>query len=198
MHLRQNINKVKRGQQNNPKGRDRHAGNGGQMSGNMEKQTVEEPKSKWSKEPEKKTQRKGGSSREFLGTCFKFGEIGHRDYECPQGNKGKERNFLACEDPETGVTGESMIALEKGESLMFKRVLVEKSSEDIGPTQRKNLFQTIFKSGGKCCKVIVDSGSTENLVLEEMVENLGLKRVEHPCPYKVSLFQDDYVVEVRE
>lgn len=72
--------KVKRRQHNNPKGRERHAADRGKMSGSMEKQTTKEPKSKWSKEPEQKTQRKGcgNSSREFLGTCFKCGEMRHR------------------------------------------------------------------------------------------------------------------------
>lgn len=63
---------------------------------------------------------------------------------------------------------------------------MDQSSEDIGSTQRKNIFWTLCNTGGKCCKVIMDSGSTDNLVSEEMVEKLGLKRLKHPCPYKVS------------
>jgi hypothetical protein len=38
----------------------------------------------------------------------------------------------------------------------------------------------------KVCKVIVDSGSTDNLVSTEMVEKLELKTNAHPNPYKVS------------
>jgi hypothetical protein len=37
--------------------------------------------------------------------------------------------------------------------------------------------------------VIVDSGSTNNLVSIEMVEKLELETVAHPCPYKVLWFQ---------
>lgn len=46
--------------------------------------------------------------------------------------------------------------------------------------------------------LILDTGYTKNLVSEEMVEKLGLKRLEHPCPYKVSWLKDDHVVEVSE
>ena len=39
---------------------------------------------------------------------------------------------------------------------------------------------------GKCCKMVIDSGSTDNLVSTDMVEKMGLKRMKHPTPYKVS------------
>lgn len=41
------------------------------------------------------------------------------------------------------------------------------------------------KSHGKCCKLFIDSGNTDNLVAKNMVEKLGLKRLKHPTPYKV-------------
>ena len=34
--------------------------------------------------------------------------------------------------------------------------------------------------------MVIDSGSTDNLVSTEMVEKLGLKRMKHPTTYKVS------------
>lgn len=54
------------------------------------------------------------------------------------------------------------------------------------PTQRKRLLRIVCKTKDKCCKVIIDSGITNNLVSTEMVEKLGLKNVTHPTPYKVS------------
>ena len=75
---------------------------------------------------------------------------------------------------------------EEGESLMMKRVLVKIEKKVHEPTQRKSLFRTKCKSQGKCCKMVIDSGSTDNLVSTEMVEKLGLKRMKHPTPYKVS------------
>ena len=37
--------------------------------------------------------------------------------------------------------------------------------------------------------MVIDSGSTDNLVSTKMVEKLGLKRMKHPTPYKVSWLQ---------
>lgn len=76
-----------------------------------------------------------------------------------------------------------------GEALILNKVLLKPAKETADQTQRKALFQTICKSHGKCCKLIIDSGSTDNLVATNMVEKLGLKRLKHPTPYKVSWLQ---------
>lgn len=44
----------------------------------------------------------------------------------------------------------------------------------------------------------MDTGSTNNLVFEEMVEKLGLKRIPHPCPYRMSWLQVDHVKDVKK
>lgn len=72
-----------------------------------------------------------------------------------------------------------------GEALVLYKVLLKPKKEVVELDQRKALFQTLCKSHGKCCKLIIDSGSTENLVATKMVKNLGLKRLKHPTPYKV-------------
>ena len=66
------------------------------------------------------------------------------------------------------------------------------------PCQRSNLFRTCCKSGGKVYNVIVDGGSTDNLVAEEMVQKLGLRRMRHPCPCKIGWLQGEHGLEVRE
>lgn len=70
-----------------------------------------------------------------------------------------------------------------GESLMLRTLL--KVPQHKEPPQRKTLFKTTCKSHGKVCKVIVDSGSTENIVSLEMVEKLKLTRLPHTSPYRV-------------
>ena len=75
--------------------------------------------------------------------------------------------------------------LERGESLMFNRTLLKTVTKK-EPPQRKTLFRTLYKVKGKVCKVIIDSSSTDNIASVEMVENLGLKKLPHPNPYKVS------------
>lgn len=52
-------------------------------------------------------------------------------------------------------------------------------NEEKEPNQRKSLFRTRCKCENKCCDVIFDSGSTDNLVSEEMVTKLKLKKDIH-------------------
>jgi hypothetical protein len=62
--------------------------------------------------------------------------------------------------------------------------------------QRTRLFQTACKTKDRVCKVIVDSGSTDNLVSTEMVEKLELETIDHPSPYRVSWLQKGHQVTV--
>lgn len=72
-----------------------------------------------------------------------------------------------------------------GENFMMRRIIL-KIPQAQEPPQRKSLFRTTCRSHGKICKVIVDSGSTENIVSVEMVDKLKMKRLPHLTPYKVS------------
>ena len=72
---------------------------------------------------------------------------------------------------------------ERGETLVNERVLL---SGEIEPGQRTSLFHTRCKCEDKFCDVIIDGGSTDNLVSEEMVSKLNLKREKHPQPYRIS------------
>ena len=46
--------------------------------------------------------------------------------------------------------------------------------------------------------MIVDGGSTNNLVVEEMVQKLGLRRMRHPYPYRIVWLQGEHALEVRD
>ena len=72
---------------------------------------------------------------------------------------------------------------KRGEVLVNERVLL---SSEIELGQRRSLFCTRYKCEGKCCDVNVDGRSTGNLVLEEMVSKLKLKRLKHPHPYQIA------------
>eukprot|EP00253_Pinus_taeda_P006261 PITA_06261 len=85
-----------------------------------------------------------------------------------------------------------------GEALVLNKVLLKPTKEITEQTQWKALFRTVCKSHGKCCKLIIDSGSTDNLVTTDIVEKLGLKQLKHPTPYKVSWLQKGHQLLVDE
>jgi hypothetical protein len=79
---------------------------------------------------------------------------------------------------------------------MMRKVLLNPKKETENPTQRNSLFRTAFKTKDRVCKVIVESGSTNNLISTEMVEKPELETVVHPSPYRVSWIQKGHQVNV--
>ena len=69
---------------------------------------------------------------------------------------------------------------KRGEVLVNERVLL---CGETKPRQRRSFFCTSCKCEGRCCDVILDGGSTNNLVSEDMISNLKLKREKQPHPY---------------
>jgi hypothetical protein len=78
---------------------------------------------------------------------------------------------------------------EDGKSLMMKKVLLKPEPEVEKLVQRNILFRTVCNTKDRVCKVIIDNGSTDNLVSTEMVEKLELETNAHPSPYRVSWLQ---------
>jgi hypothetical protein len=69
---------------------------------------------------------------------------------------------------------------------VMRKVLLKLEKEIEDSVQQTRLFRTACKTKDKVCKMIIDSGSTDNLVSTEMVEKMDLKTTTHPSPYKVS------------
>eukprot|EP00253_Pinus_taeda_P012624 PITA_12624 len=117
--------------------------------------------------------------------CYRCHKLGHKSYDCPEGEPaGGRGTYIAQPEDAEETPQEAENKPEIGEALVMNKVLLKPAKEAAELDQRKALFRTVCKSQGKCCKVIVDSGSTDNLVAVEMVEKLGLKRLKHPTPYK--------------
>jgi hypothetical protein len=61
---------------------------------------------------------------------------------------------------------------------------------------RTNIFHTTCTVADNVCKMIIDSGSCENVVSEEAVQKLQLKTDHHPKPYKLSWLNKGSEVKV--
>ena len=87
---------------------------------------------------------------------------------------------------------------ETSEALMMNKDLLKPTINIVEPTQRKSLFRIVCKAKGNCCKLVIDSGSTDNLVSTEIVKKLALKRIKHPTPYTISWLQKGHQLLVNE
>ena len=50
------------------------------------------------------------------------------------------------------------------------------------------ISRTSCTSGGELCNLIIDSGSSKNIVSQEMIDKLKLTMVKHPQPYHIIWF----------
>jgi hypothetical protein len=113
-------------------------------------------------------------------------------WECPEKKKeGGEAHISKAQRRNVEAEG-----AEDGASLMLRKFLLKPEVEIEKTVQRNNLFRTACKTKDKVCKVIIDSGSTDNLVSTDMVEKLELKTNAHPRPYKVSWLQKGHQVTI--
>jgi hypothetical protein len=85
---------------------------------------------------------------------------------------------------------------DSGKSLGIHKILLTPEKEADSSVKRSRLFRTTCKTQGWKCKVIVDSGSTDNLVSTDMVDKLELKTCKHPSPYRVTWLQKGHQVRV--
>uniref|UniRef100_A0A0D2ZT55 CCHC-type domain-containing protein n=1 Tax=Brassica oleracea var. oleracea TaxID=109376 RepID=A0A0D2ZT55_BRAOL len=135
-----------------------------------------------------KTQTRPSSLR-----CFACGEIGHRLSNCPKRNRrgllldatGNDVEVIYDEEvTETIAETEDLVA-DHGPCLMVRRVCLAPHHTDENP-QWHSLFHSKCNIAGKVCKFIIDSGSCENVVAEDVVNKLKLTTELHPCPYKLA------------
>ncbi|XP_013751647.1 uncharacterized protein LOC106454008 [Brassica napus] len=125
--------------------------------------------------------------------CFSCGEIGHRQANCPTRNRrgllldtaGNDVEVIYDEEPVETPDEMEMLTADTRTALMLRRVCLAPRVPDENP-QRKNLFHSKCTIGGKVCKFIIDSGSSENVIAEEAVTKLQLPTEDHPYPYKLA------------
>ena len=52
--------------------------------------------------------------------------------------------------------------------------------------KRTSIFHTVIHSGDKKCKLVIDGGSSMNVVSKDAVKLLNLKVEPHPNPFRVA------------
>lgn len=128
--------------------------------------------------------------------CFGCGESGHRRNVCPKNTRPGLFTDDAQElfgdpiydddvEPDDDV---EEVAGDVGHALVVQRSFLSPPGRDDG-WLRNNIFQSSCTIGGKVCRFVIDSGSCENVVAEEVVTKLGLNPEKHPKPYKLAWLQ---------
>lgn len=77
---------------------------------------------------------------------------------------------------------------------MFKRLCVTPRALDAN--QRHTLFRTQGTVRGKLCDILIDGGSTDNLIAQRVVNTLKLPVIQHSKPYSVSWIDDTNIKKV--
>lgn len=137
-------------------------------------------------------------ARPSIDKCFRCQGQGHKSNVCPS-----RRTVAFLEEEEEGDFAENEeyegveFAEEESEdriNIVLQRLLL--SSKEEG--QRKNLFKTHCSIQNKVCNVIVDNGSSENLVSQKLVDYLKLPTTRHEKPYGLGWVKKGSKVGVSE
>lgn len=115
--------------------------------------------------------------------------MGNPTYKCLEkastSHGGERRTTLIQEDARSVTSPEVNFLSKMGENMMIKRTVLREPMKT-KPSQRRALFRVNYKIQGKVCKVVIDSGSTDNIISLEAINKLNLERITLGCPYRVS------------
>ncbi|KAJ4719082.1 RNA-directed DNA polymerase [Melia azedarach] len=123
--------------------------------------------------------------------CYRCQQPGHRSNECPEWGKNKGVTHYveaAKEDEDDDYNDREEVDVVDGDEgeavscIVQKLLLAPKREEE---TQRNKIFRTKGTIKNKVYKVIIDSGSSENIVSKALVNTLKLPTKKHLSPYKI-------------
>jgi hypothetical protein len=148
-------------------------------------------------------------SRPASDKCYRCGQPGHRSNQCPkrgvvnliEPGEGTDLEAERIED-ETEYTyeEEEITGGDDGEllshSLVVRRLLLAPKQKE--QSQRHNIFRTRCTVNRKVCDIIIDSGSSENIISRTMVRKLGLQTEKHPSPYTIGWIKKGAETRVTE
>jgi hypothetical protein len=141
--------------------------------------------------------------------CYKCGEQGHKANECkkpaiqprgkallteevaPEADTDQELSW----DPDVVEIGEDSEG-EVSLMLVTRKTLLTPKMEDDNEWLRGNIFYTTCSIKDRVCSLVIDEGSCENVISQEVVDKLGLQTIDHPHPYKLSWLKKGNSVKV--
>jgi hypothetical protein len=85
---------------------------------------------------------------------------------------------------------------ELGLALIIKKTLLTPKDDSNEDWLRTNIFYSTCNIGGRVCNMIIDSGSCENVVSQEVVDKLQFKVEEYPHPYNLSWLKKGNEIKV--
>ena len=157
------------------------------------------------------TSRQGAGNQFQSGNfkCFKCGEPSHKSSDCRK-TMGERNRALLMEEIDENVCFDMPPTYdqplneeiggdcdeEEGMALMLKKTLLVPKQESEEDWLRTNIFYTTCSVDGRVCNMIIDGGSCENVVSQEVVDKLKLPTQEHANPYKLSWFKKRNEVRV--
>ncbi|KAI9186228.1 hypothetical protein LWI28_015068 [Acer negundo] len=137
--------------------------------------------------------------------CHHYHAKGHITSRCPQRTLiiGQEYNDYYPHDPTDEVVEpiEDIYDLDleadlddrefKGQLHMMRCIFTKPVSADIW--KRTNVFHTFIQYKGKSCKLVIDRGSTMNIVSNAAVTKFQLNPELHPHPFRVAWVDKTYL-----
>eukprot|EP00253_Pinus_taeda_P009065 PITA_09065 len=147
----------------------RGRGTGSSEEGSSSKSAGTAEKDNSTREGRPPQQGRGNGRGRGIVQCYRCHKLGHKSYDCPEGEPAGGRGAYVAQPEDAEATPQEVEnALETGEALVLNKVLLKPAKEVAEP------------------------------VAVEMVEKLGLKKLKHPTPYKVSWLQKGHQLLVDE
>ena len=130
--------------------------------------------------------------------CHKYHHKGHIASRCPQHALALDVEQSSLEDEKDQIvdpldySGDEDDLQEDCDNEACVGVVrcVLSTTVDNDSWKRTSIFHTIIHSGDKKCKLVIDGGSSMNVVSKDVVKLLNLKVEPHPNPFRVAWVND--------
>ena len=135
--------------------------------------------------------------------CHRCQGMGHVQRECPSKRAyvaTEDGGYISASDIEEDVNNIEEANEDDGDTLSsevtaaYRSIIVQHvlsaQMEQAEKQQRHNLFQIFFVINNRRARVIIESGSCNNLVSTDLVKKLGLTTRSHTRPYHIQWLND--------